>query len=199
MNKQEFLNQLRSGLNGLPHEEIEERVMFYSEMIDDRVEEGLSEEDAIRQIGPIDSIVSQTVLDVPLTKYVKEKLTPKRKISAWEIVLLVLGSPIWLSLLIAFFVVIFSAYIVLWSLVISLWAVFVSLVVCAFCGVLSGIAYAVCGHGFTGFAVIGAALICGGISIFLFYGCKGATKGSYILLNKFLLWIKRHFIKKEEM
>ena len=49
MNKQEFLNQLRSGLNGLPHEEIEERVMFYSEMIDDRVEEGLSEEDAGRQ------------------------------------------------------------------------------------------------------------------------------------------------------
>lgn len=199
MNKQEFLNQLRSSLNGLPQGEIEERVIFYSEMIDDRMEEGLSEEEAIRQIGPLDSIVSQAVVDVPLTKYVKEKLTPKRKLSALEIVLLVLGSPIWLSLLVAFFVVIFSVYIALWAIVIVLWSVFGSLAIGAVTGVASGIAYAVCSHVFTGLIVIAGSLICGGISILLFFGCMGATKGTYVLLKKFLLWIKRHFIKKEEM
>lgn len=199
MNKQEFLNQLRSSLNGLPQGEIEERVIFYSEMIDDRMEEGLSEEEAIRQIGPLDSLVSQAVVDVPLTKYVKEKLTPKRKLSALEIVLLVLGSPIWLSLLVAFFVVIFSVYIALWAIVIVLWSVFGSLAIGAVTGVASGIVYAVCSHVFTGLIVIAGSLICGGISILLFFGCMGATKGTYVLLKKFLLWIKRHFIKKEEM
>ena len=47
MGKQEFLAQLRKGLQGLPQEDIEERLTFYSEMIDDRMEEGLSEEEAV--------------------------------------------------------------------------------------------------------------------------------------------------------
>ena len=47
MNKQEFLVQLRNALSGLPKDDIEERIEFYSEMIEDRIEEGLSEEEAI--------------------------------------------------------------------------------------------------------------------------------------------------------
>ena len=39
MNKQEFLAELRKRLSGLPQADIEERIVFYSEMIDDRTEE----------------------------------------------------------------------------------------------------------------------------------------------------------------
>ena len=46
MSKQEFLEQLRRGRSGLPREDIEERLTFYSEMLEDRMEEGLSEEEA---------------------------------------------------------------------------------------------------------------------------------------------------------
>ena len=35
MNKEEFLNALRSNLKGLPSDEIEERISFYDEMIED--------------------------------------------------------------------------------------------------------------------------------------------------------------------
>ena len=35
MDKQQFLKALRSGLNGLPQEDIEERMCFYEEMIND--------------------------------------------------------------------------------------------------------------------------------------------------------------------
>ena len=59
MNKQEFLMQLRKGLSYMPQEDIEERLTFYSEMIDDRMEEGLSEEDAVLAVGPVDDIISQ--------------------------------------------------------------------------------------------------------------------------------------------
>ncbi len=34
MSKKEFLNQLRKGLFGLPKDDIEEHINFYSEMID---------------------------------------------------------------------------------------------------------------------------------------------------------------------
>ena len=53
MNKQEFLSGLRKGLCGLPQDDIEERLSFYGEMIDGRIEEGLSEEEAVSEIGAL--------------------------------------------------------------------------------------------------------------------------------------------------
>ena len=37
MNKEEFLNELKKGLSGIPENDRNERVTFYSEMIDDRI------------------------------------------------------------------------------------------------------------------------------------------------------------------
>lgn len=198
MSKQEFLAQLRKGLSGLPQDDIEERLTFYSEMIDDRMEDGISEEDAVCEIGHVEEIVSQIVADIPLAKLVKEKVKQKKRLNAWETVLLVLGSPVWISLLIAAFAVILSLYVVLWSVIISLWAVFGSLIACAIGGIAAGIGFACGGHGFTGIAVIGAGIVCAGLSIFLFFGCKAATKGVLILTKKIALGMKNCFMKKEE-
>ena len=114
-----------------------------------------------------------------------------RKLHAWEIVLLVLGSPIWLSLLIAAFAVVFSVYISLWSIIISLWAIFGSIVACAFAGILCGIVFAMVGYGITGVAMIAAGLILAGLSIILFYGCKLATTGTVLLTKKILRRLKK--------
>ena len=199
MNKQEFLVQLRKGLSGLPKDDIDERLTFYSEMIDDRMEEGLSEETAVREIGTVDELISQIIADIPLTKLVKERITPNKRLKAWEIVLLVLGSPIWLSILIAVFAVILSLYVSLWSVIIALWAVFVSLIGCVLGCIAGGIVFACCGNVLTGIAMIGASLVCAGLSVFMFYGCKAVTKGILILTKKLAVWIKNCFIKKEEM
>lgn len=198
MSKQEFLAQLRKGLNGLPQDDIEERLTFYNEMIEDRMEEGLLEEEAVSAVGAVDEIISQVVADIPLTKIAKERIIPKRHRKAWEIVLLALGSPIWLSLAIAVFAIIFSLYVSLWSVIISLWAVFGSLIGCAFGGIVVGIVFACRGNVLPGIAMIGGGIVCAGISIFMFYGCKVATKGIVILTKKLMVWIKSRFIKKEE-
>ena len=42
MYKYEFLTALREQLVGLPKEDIEERISFYEEMINDRMDEGKS-------------------------------------------------------------------------------------------------------------------------------------------------------------
>ena len=101
MNKEQFITELKDGLSGLPQNDIDERVLFYTEMIDDRMEEGMSEEEAISGIGSVEEIVSQIISEVPLTKIVKKRITPDRALRTWEIVLIVLGSPLWLSLLLA--------------------------------------------------------------------------------------------------
>lgn len=106
MSKQEFLERLRKGLSGLPQNDIEERLTFYSEMIEDRKEDGISEEEAVSAVGTVDEIVAQVVSEIPLVKIAKERIKPKRRLSVGEIVLLILGSPIWLSLGIAAFAVI---------------------------------------------------------------------------------------------
>ena len=195
MCKQEFLMQLRKGLSGLPQRDIEERLSFYSEMIDDRMEEGLSEDEAVLAVGSVEEIVSQIIGDIPLAKLAKERVKGNRRLKSWEIVLLVLGSPLWLSLGIAAFAVIFSVYVSLWSVIISLWAVFVSFVGCFIGGLMAGIVVACTGNVLPGIAVLAAGLLCAGLSIFAFYGCSAVTRGFSLLTRKTAVWIKNCFVK----
>ena len=198
MKKLEFILSLHDKLSCLPQEDMEERLAFYNEMIDDRMEEGLSEEEAVAQIGSVDEIVAQIIEETPLTKLVKEKIKPKKRLKAWEVTLLAVGSPLWLSLLIAAFAVVISLYAALWAVVISLWAVFVSVAACAPAGVLAGAVFISNGSVTSGIAMIAAALVCAGLAIFLFYGCKAVTKGTGWLTKKILSAIKRCFIKEEK-
>lgn len=191
MNKQDFIASLRTSLSGLPKQDVEDRLNFYSEMIDDRIEEGLTEQEAVLAIGSVTTVSSQIIADIPLSKIAKEKIKPKRGLRAWEILLLALGSPIWLSLLIAAFAVVFSLYVSVWSVIISLWAVFASLVACAAGGIIAGIIFIVVGNVLTGVCMIGTALVCAGLSIFGFFGCKVATKGLLWLTKKLALGIKK--------
>ena len=198
MSKQEFLERLQEALSGLPQEDITERVNFYSEMIDDRMEDGLSEEAAVAEIGAVEEIKTQIVSEVPLPKIVKEKIKQKQHLRAWEIVLLVLGSPIWLSLLIAAFAIILSLYIVVWSLIISLWAVEVSFIVSAFAAVAGGIYFAFRGEGMLGVALISAGIVLAGLSVFLFFGCREASRGILVLTKKIALGLKSMFIGRRK-
>lgn len=199
MDKQAFLTALRSGLSGLPQDDIEERLTFYGEMIDDRMEEGLSEEEAVAAIGEVSEIVRQAVADTPLAKIAKERIRPKRRLKTWEIVLLALGSPIWLSLAIAAAAVLFAVIVSLWSVILSLWSVFASLAVSAVAAVPTGAFFAVGGHGAAGLAMLSAGLVCAGLTILLFFGCMGAMKGILRLTKKITLWTKDRFIKKEDV
>ena len=199
MRKQEFIFELWKKLSDLPKGEVEERLSFYAEMIDDRMEEGLSEEEAVSAIGSPDEIAAQIMGDIPLSKIVKEKIKPKRRLTATEIVLLVIGFPLWFPLLIVVpFSVIFSLYATLWSVIVSLWAVFGSLIGSAAGVLIGGVCFIAVGYMPSGIFLIGASLFCAGLSVFLFYGCKAATKGTVWLTKKSVLWTKNLFIGKEK-
>ena len=99
MNKQEFLAELKGRLHALGEVEIKKTLAYYSEIIDDRIEEGMTEEQAIESMEPIGAIAEQALQDAPLTQLIRAK--KPRNLSAGTIVLLVLGSPVWLPLLIA--------------------------------------------------------------------------------------------------
>jgi uncharacterized membrane protein len=199
MNKQEFLAKLRNALAGLPEKDIEERLSFYSEMIDDRMEEGLSEQEALSAVGSVEEITSQIIGETPLTTIAKGRVKGNRRLKTWEIILLVLGSPIWLSLGIAAIAVIFSLYISLWSVIVSLWAVFASVVASAFGVAAGGVALLCVGKTIPAMAMIASGLVCAGLSIFTYFGCKAATKGILALTKKIGSGIQNFFLKKGEV
>ena len=134
-----------------------------------------------------------------MDKYNKEnqentKNGRKGKMPAWAIVLLTLGSPVWLSLLISAAVVI-SIFVTVWSVIISLWAVFGALAGSGV-GILIGGIYALIGvNAVTGVAFICAGLVCLGLSVFFFFLCKAITKGTVILTKNIFTSI---FSKKED-
>lgn len=194
MNKNAFLEKLRNGLVGLPKDDLDERLNFYSEMIDDRMEEGLTEEEAVGQMGDAEEIISQIIAETPLAKIVKEKIKPNRTMKAWEIVLLVLGSPIWLPILLVLFSVIIVIYAMIWVVIICFWAAEISIGASAIGGVLSGVAIIAKGEVLSGVAMIGIGIFCAGFSIFMFQGCKAATVGAGRLTKKIALGIKNCFL-----
>lgn len=197
MTKLDFLLSLHTRLAGLPQDEVEERLHFYSEMIEDRMEEGFTEEQAVEAVGSVDEIAAQIVADIPLAKIAKVTIKPKRQLTTGGIVLLVLGAPLWLPLLIAAVAVILSLYVSLWSVIISLWAVFVSLIATAFGVVIGGAGFAIGGNTLSGIAMIGAGLTCAGLAIFLFFLCRAATRGTVQLTKSILRGIKHKLINTE--
>ena len=198
MTKQEFIVKLTLELNGLPKADIEERVGFYSEMIDDRIEAGLSEEDAVADIGSVEDVVAQILSDIPLGKIVKEKIKPKRRFNWWEITLIAIGSPIWFTLLISAFAIVISLYASLWALVASLWAVGAALAGCALGGIALAVIMFTQSNVLGGIATLGAAFVCAGLSIPLFFACRAATVATAKLAKTIVLATKRLFIRKED-
>lgn len=196
MNKQEFLDILRSRLSSLDPADIEKTVDFYSEMIDDRIEDGMSEEQAVETLGSIDEIVSQVMLEVPLPKLAKAAIRPSRTLRAWEIVLLILGSPVWLPLLLAFAIILLSVYIVIWSVVLVLYSADLSIAAGAVAGISAAVILLGRSLAVQAAFFLGAALICAGIAILLFFAFNKVTMGIVYLSRMLIRSIKRSFIRK---
>lgn len=205
MTKEQFINKLNTELSFLSPEELESRLAFYSEMIDDRIEEGLSEEEAVAAIGSIVEIKAQLLSDVPQSLEPSTKKKPNNdkaenkrgKLSAWAIVLIAVGSPLWIALGAVAFAIIVSAYAVIWSVAGSLWALPVSLAAACLGAIAVGVVTIVCGNALAGIALIGMAIACAGLSIFAGFGCFHLTRLAVFISKAIARFIKSLFTGKE--
>lgn len=197
MNKQEFLNELRAELEKRSVTNIDNMIEFYDEMICDRVEDGMSEEDAIASMDTISNIVDQAVLDKAIPVLVKERVVKSRNeakkngnLALW-ITLAVLGFPLWFPLAIAFAAVILSLFIVLWVLVITLFVVFIAFIAAAVgCLALPFLSFSAPSV----LMCVGGALAFGGIAFLLWAPIKVAAKGLVNLIKDFLKAVKKLFV-----
>ena len=78
MSRDAFIGELRHRMAGLPQQTVERTVEYYSELIADSVEDGLSEEEAVARLGSLDEIVANVVKDTPLTQIVQTRVQEKK-------------------------------------------------------------------------------------------------------------------------
>ena len=197
MNKQEYLEAIRSRISAMPADDVNRFMDYYSEMIDDRVEDGLYEEEAVGEMGIPEAEVEQKQEDMTLTKLVKEKIKPKHELKAWEVVLIVLGSPVWIPLLITALVLLLTLWIVAFALLISFYAVVLSFVAAGIGGLICAIPLFIANSPYTAVLMLGAALIGIGIAILFVVSVKPVTVGIFKVCKASVSGIKRMFVKEK--
>ena len=178
MKKHEFLDQLHKALSGLPPKEIDEQLIYYSEMIDDKMEEGINEEEAVAQIGPIEEIAAQFKTELPRKDTLKEAIFKNYSLPLWAIICLIIGIPVWGSLLIGAISIVFSMLVVIFAGIVSLWAVSVAVGGCVMGAAVIAIMQFIAGHTAAAICLLGGSLVCMGLTISLVIVSKNATKGT---------------------
>ena len=196
MDKYDFLLALEKRLEGLPEADRQASLDFYSEMLDDLMEGGMTERDAVESLGSVDAIAEEILMDTPLPKLVKAKMK-KRRLSGLEITLLAVGFPIWLPILVSLLSVIFAIYVSLWAVVISLYAANVAMAACAPTGILAAVVLFASGKPTAALLFLGAGLALAGLSILWFLLCNLTAKGMWKLGRLTLRGIKACFIRKK--
>lgn len=200
MNKIEFINELKIRLSTLPQSEIDKSVSYYDEIISDRIEDGMTEEEAIMGLSDIDKIVSDIMHDMTLPTLMKARLNDSKEKASnktlW-IILVIIGSPIWFPILLAFGIVLLSIYIVAWSIILTIYIVEVAFAFSCIFGIIGGIVTVFTGNVQAGIYIFGTSLVLGGLSILLFKPIILLTK-EFARFTAFIAKkTKTLFIKKE--
>ena len=199
MSRDAFIGELRHRMAGLPQETVERTVEYYSELIADSMEDGVSEEEAVSRLGSLDEIVTNVVKDTPLTQIVQTRVQEKKAkgVSAWVIVLLILGAPVWLPLLIAVLAVVLALFITLWAVVIALWAAVAAVILAGFVAIAAGIVELCRMHLPQGLVLLGGGLVCLGLCALLYLLMKLITVGTVKLCKWLWVGIKSLFVGKK--
>lgn len=202
MTLNEFLRALENGIMQLDESERNSRLGYYAEMIQDRMEDGMSEAEAVASIGDPAELARTILAEQPLPAVVRQRIhKEKEKRSgrggAWKTVLLIIGAPLWFPLLLAFAAVVLAIDVVLIALVIVLFAVVLSFAVAAIAAIIGGI-YFIFKDPPIAIAGFAASLILAGLTILVFVGAKAAAKGIFKLIA--LMWrgVKRLIVGKKE-
>ena len=171
MKKLEFINELGAQLQSLPPEEIRPLLDYYMEIVADRMEDGMTEEEAVASLGPIPELAEKILAEQPQPEQTPvpaptlEPASPKkRRWSGSAIALAIVLSPLWLAV-----------FFVLLGLEITVWVTLGALAFSAGVMLLAGIAGSVLSlipmfdpvSGFARIFVCGCCLLCAGIGALL--------------------------------
>lgn len=131
VNKETFLSTLDKELNGLTYTEKQNILNYYDELIEDYKEDGCSEEEAVMRLEEPKEIAKRAILEFqPVESTSHSSLTKA---------LIILGSPLWASILLSGAMFVLSFLILVWCLPIVTVSFAFAGVVGAFIGVFGAV------------------------------------------------------------
>ena len=128
MKREEYINQLRTYLSGMPENDMNEALEYYTEYLSEVPDENLDEE--IKKLGNPEFLAKQ--LESEVQNNTQMNFSDKNSNSALKITVLILTSPIWLSLLAAYFSIYVTIICVIFSVYIAFPAMSLTFLICAF-------------------------------------------------------------------
>ncbi len=192
MNKAAFFAQLERELASLSPADRERSLGYFEEMIDDRIEEGLSEEEAVADLGDPKTIAAE-ILSESAEDNISTQATSAEKsfhgCPLWLAILLaVLALPVWLPVICTLAVTVVCLYMIPWIVLI---AIFCTAVGCVLGGIASSVVAFLCipvSGIFNGMMLLGISLFCCGFGLLLLfpavYGSIWFAKGTALCFKK---------------
>ncbi len=116
MTKKEFFKLIKDNLKAFNKQEVENIIEYYDELINDKMESGLSEASAINSLGSVSDITNSVKTELVLER------SSQKKESSLKNFLIILGigsAPVLLPIMFAFIVIYFALLIVLLSLLLA--------------------------------------------------------------------------------
>lgn len=193
MTKQEFLSELERALGKLPHAEVEQALAFYDEAISDRMEDGLSEAEALAGLGPVDEIAAQIAAETPpIPRAIARANTGSRTLN---IVLLAVFSPIWIPVVLALAAAALAVYVAIWAVIAALWAVDAVLALMPFAGLAVLASTLGGGMPLPGVFAFGLSLVSSGFGLVASFAVFWASKLLFRATRSFARWIASLFVR----
>ena len=161
MTKIEYLKKLKHALRRLKAEERKKSLAYFSEVIDDRMEDGIPEPDAVAELESIEAAAERIIAEAEAQGQMRKSL------STWEIALIVVGFPLWFPVLLTVGIVVLTLYLLVWIIISALFLVSAALVVSGPAGVV-GMFIFLDSNVASAFAVLATGLAGTGLGIALF-------------------------------
>ena len=192
MTRNEFITSLSARLQGIPENERNKAIEWYSELICDRMEE-MPEADAVAGIGSVDEIADEIISQYRqnTTAVQSTNTEPQSKTSADKgvntalmIFAIVVLSPIWLPLLIVGLTLALVAVVLVWCAVVTVGVMLVSAAAVGVVGLFYGFWAMFVINPAYGLLVLGTALVAAGITLALIPLIVVTIKGAV----RFTVW-----------
>lgn len=198
MNKEAFLQSLERLLKSLKKDERQKFLSYYNEMIEDYIEDGMTEEDAVRHVGKPGNIAEEILSS-------REAEPPRQVSLGMKIligVLLILGSPLWgsillmvLCMLLCVVLMVGVAYVMIWLIPVMTACFSVSgLILCVFS--LAGSPLVMFDSAALGVMQIGTGICSAGICLLMGLVTWYLSLIFVKVSRKFTQWLKGLFRRK---
>ena len=157
------------------------------------MEDGLSETEAVADLGAIDEIAAQIAAETPpIPRAIARANTGSRTLN---IVLLAVFSPIWVPVVLALAAAALTVYVAIWAVIASLWIVDAVLVLMPFAGIAALTSTLGGGMPLPGVFVLGLSLVSSGFGLIASFAVFWASKLLFQATRAFARWIASLFVR----